>query len=184
MKGTRKDRRSKRVSASHRLLLTPLSPGGKEQAKEIVSTVELSQHGAHIRGRRHLLPDSEAVLTQLSSGRQARVRIAWQEKSTTHQGLFDAGVEVLSGFDFWGVSFAEEAMPAKTEEAPAPVPSLRDILDELVKQSEDDPGTRIMETVWCGLVDHLEARDLIKREDLVQSIRAVVSGLRPVAAKA
>jgi hypothetical protein len=41
-----------------------------------------------------------------------------------------------------------------------------------------------METVWCGLIDHLEARELIKREELVQSIRAIVAGVRPVAVKA
>src|SRR5262249_20387834 len=148
---------SKRIPAAHRLLMTLLNSSGKELAKEIVSTVQLSQYGAHIRGRQQMLPNSEAVLTQLSSGRQARVRIAWQQKSTTHHGLYDAGVELLSGFEFWGVSFAEpEQAKAPT---PPPVPSLHEILEELVKQSEDDPGTRIMETVWCGLVDHLEARD-------------------------
>jgi hypothetical protein len=182
MKGIRKDRRSKRVPASHRLLLTLLSPSGTELAREIVSTVELSQYGAHIRGRRHFEPESEAVLTQLSSGRQARVRVAWQEKSGAHHGLFDTGVELLSGFDFWGVSFTDPATGQASGAAEA-APSFRDILDELVKQSADDPGTRIMETVWCGVVDHLEARELIQRDELVQLIRAVVGGLGPVAVK-
>ena len=181
MKGSAKQRRSKRIPASHRLLLTVVNADGAESAREIVSTVELSQYGAHIRGRKQLQADSEAVLTQLSSGRQARIRVAWQQKSATHHGQLDTGVELLSGFEFWGVSFSEQVPEQSADPAG---PSFRDILDELVKQSGDDPGTRVMETVWCGLIDHLEARELIKREELVQSIRAVVAGVRPVAVKA
>ncbi len=68
MKPSRKDRRSKRIPAAHRLLLTILSPTGSEIAKEIVTTVEVSSHGARVRGIRTFRPDSQGLLTQLGSG--------------------------------------------------------------------------------------------------------------------
>ena len=193
MKGTRKDRRSKRIPATQRLLLTVLGPNGAELAKEIVSTVEVSQYGAHIRGRRILAPESEGVLTQLSSGRQARVRIAWQEKSTSHHGFLEAGVELLSGHEYWGVSFAEPVAEAAAAPASAggsggsgdsKTTTLQEILDELARQSGDYPGGAVLEAVWCGLVEQLETRKLISRDDLVKSIRSIAERTAAVPATA
>ena len=51
---SRKDRRSERVPAVHRLMLTILSPTGAELLKEIIISVDVSKHGARVRGRRTL----------------------------------------------------------------------------------------------------------------------------------
>jgi hypothetical protein len=186
--GTRKDRRSRRVPAAHRLLLTIFGPTGAEITKEIVSTVELSQFGARVRGRRVLGPQSEATLTQLSSGRQARVRIAWQQKSESHPGYLDSGVELLSGFDYWGISFEEPAPPAArvapadakaatgTQAARGPAAkqlTASELLAELSADSAADPDARVLEAIWCGLIDQLEGQRLLSRADLVASIRAI-----------
>ncbi|MBI4479082.1 MAG: hypothetical protein HY651_03570 [Acidobacteria bacterium] len=172
MKGTRKDRRSRRIPAAHRLLLTIFGPTGSEIAKEIVSTVELSQFGAHVRGRRMLRPEAEGLLTQLSSGRQARVRIAWQKSDTT-AGVFDTGVEILSGFDYWGISFAEPA-PAVSSCGAASTPlTTEELLGELKQTASGDSGSRILETIWSGLIEQLEARKVISRDDLISSVRSI-----------
>src|SRR5262249_22323627 len=157
----------------HRVLLSLLGPNGEEVAKEIVSTVELSQYGAHIRGRRILTPESEGVLTQLSSGRQARVRIAWQEKSATHHGFYEAGVELLSGFDYWAVSFVNPpAVSDSAQPQTANALTLHELLYELVKNSSEQ-APKILESVWCGLVEELESRKIVHRDELVSSIRAI-----------
>ena len=174
MKGTRKDRRSRRIPAAHRLLLTIFGPTGSEIAKEIVSTVELSQFGAHVRGRRILRPEAEGLLTQLSSGRQARIRIAWQKSDTT-TGFFDTGVEILSGFDYWGMSFAEPApAPAVPSCGAASTPlTTEELLGELKQTPSGDSGARLLETIWSGLIEQLEARSVISRDELICSVRSI-----------
>ncbi|MBI3934650.1 MAG: hypothetical protein HY316_08135 [Acidobacteria bacterium] len=175
MKGTRKDRRSRRIPATHRLLLTILGPTGSEIAKEIVSTVELSQHGARVRGRRLLRPESEGMLTQLSSGRQARIRIAWQQKSAGNHGFLDSGVELLSGFDYWGISFAEPAAapasPASSNGANPLTP--QELLQNLKEQNSGHAGAETLQTVWCALMEQLEERKVISRDELIASVRSI-----------
>jgi len=181
MKGSRKDRRSKRVPASHRLLLTIIGPSGSEIAKEIVSTVELSQFGARVRGRRSLRAESEGMLTQLRSGRQARVRVAWQQKSTESAEFFDTGVEILSGFDYWGISFEEPApgtakADAPEETVPLTVPEL---LGKLKESASAEAGGASMEMLWCALVEQMEAKQLFTREELIASLRSVAQLAAP-----
>ena len=196
MKGSRKNRRSKRLPAAHRMLLAIVNSSGSEIAKEIVSTVEISQHGARVRGRRMFRAGSEGLLTQLSSGRQARIRVAWQEKVEAHPGYLDAGVELLNGFDYWRVSFAdiapvESSTPAAAGvagEAPQPVPvsaealpaqplTAQELIENLAAESADRP--QVLEALWCGLVDQLEARNALSRTDLIAAIRTLASNGRP-----
>ena len=187
MKSTSKDRRSRRIPAAHRLLLTIVGGAGSEIAKEIVSTVELSQFGARVRGRRMLRPESEGVLTQLSSGRQARVRIAWQQKAPAPPGFLDTGLEILSGFDYWGDSFTESAV------SPAPLLPLGSnglapltveaLLNHLKEQSGSASGLQPLETIWCGLIEQLEARKVLSREDLIAAVRSIAPRGAPAVSK-
>ena len=181
MKGTHKDRRSKRVPATHRLLLTILGPNGAEITKEIVSTVELSQYGARVRGRRIFRSESEGVLTRLSSGRQARIRVAWQQKLDTPPGFFDTGVELLSGFDYWGIPFSEPAAaPANSAGSGGAEPrSAPELLEGLIKQAAGDGHSQVLEAAWCGLIEQLEASKVLTREELVSTIRSIASPSLP-----
>ena len=177
MKGTRKDRRSRRIPAAHRLLLTIIGPTGSEIAKEIVSTVELSQFGARVRGRRSLRPESEGVLTQLRSGRQARIRIAWQKKSDESAGFFDTGVEILSGFDYWEISFAEPAPTLAHAVQPAGIAPLtaQELLGEMKEKFSGEAGTGSMEILWCGLIEQLEANKVFTRDELIATVRSIAA---------
>ena len=178
MKGTRKDRRSKRIPAAHRLLLSIQGPAGMEISKEIVSTVELSQFGARIRGRRSLRPGAEGMLTQLRSGRQARIRIAWQERLGDSAEFFDTGLELLSGFDYWGISFADPAPGEVTQEAPSTSDPLtaHALLEEFRNAARIGAGELPLEVLWCGLIEQLEAKQLLERNDLVAAIRGLAQG--------
>ena len=203
MKESREDRRGKRVPATHRLLITILGPTGAEISKEIVSTVEVSLHGARVRGRRTLRPDAQGLLTQLSSGRQAPFRVAWQRKSTEPNSV-DTGVELLSTFDFWGAIFSDSSLqpaaPSATSadgadagpvsartltadvvERASPPISPAELLDELrraAQWSSGDQKTRVLEAVWCALIDQLEERQVFTREELLTAIRSVAAPTR------
>jgi hypothetical protein len=176
MKGTRKDRRSRRVPAIHRMLLTILGPNGSEIAKEIVSTVELSRFGARLRGRRSFRPEAEGLLTLLRSGRQARVRVVWQSKTTDSSGYMDTGVEILSGFDYWGAAFAEvdpaEAAAPESGAGSAERSALA-IQDVLTELADRGPNERNLETLWSVLIENLEGRKVITRDDLIAAIRNI-----------
>ena len=180
MKPSAKNRRSKRIPASHRLMLTILGPTGLEVSKEIVTTAEVSLHGARIQGVRTFRPDSQGVLTQLKTGLQAPVRIAWQTRAADPKYL-DTGIEFLSAFDFWGVSFSKpKAQPAQpaSPEAPPPV-SPQALLEEFEKSSplsEDSRNSqraRTLEAAWCGLIDQLEERNVFSRDELLASLRTI-----------
>lgn len=185
MKPSRKDRRSKRVSSEQRLLLTILGPTGSEIAKEIVTTVEVSVHGARLRGIRTFRPDSQGVLTQLGSGQQAPFRVAWQAKVPSNPKCLDTGVELLAGFDFWGVPFSEPtAAPAPVAAtapvaAPAPIekPTInpQEILAELERtsQASGDQRVRTLEAAWCNLIEQLEERKVFGRAELLASLRNI-----------
>ena len=175
MKGTKRDRRSRRVPASHRLMLTVYGADGSEMVREIVSTVELSQFGARVRGRQQAPPESRGILTQLSSGRRAHVRVAWQEAAAGAPGFVDTGVEVVSGPDYWGISFAEpEPVPVEAAAPPTPL-TAQELLDELNGKAARDGALGVLETIWCGLVEQLEARKVITREELITAVRSVAS---------
>jgi len=194
MKLSRKDRRSKRIPAEHRLLLTILNANGLEIAKEIVTTVEVSLHGARVRGIRTFRPDSQGVLTQLSSGQQAPVRIAWQAKTASKTAsdakYLDTGVEFLSAFDFWGATFSEpaaapspaESAGAASAAAAAPPPiSPQGLLDELenASQPSGDRRARALEAAWCSVIEQLEERRVFSREELLASLRTIHQKFRP-----
>jgi hypothetical protein len=182
--GSRANRRSKRLPAAHRMLLTITNASGSEIAKEIVSTVEISQHGARVRGRRLFRPDAEGLLTQLSSGRQARVRVAWQRPAQAQAGYLDSGVELLNGFDYWGVSFVDPPpteVAAEMKDAAQKEPAVgsvvaqantaQELLEALAAESGDRP--RVLEAAWCALVEQLEARQSLSRADLIAAIRSL-----------
>ena len=172
---TRKDRRSRRIPASHRLMLTVYGADGSEMVREIVSTVELSQFGARVRGRQMAPPESRGMLTQLSSGRQAHVRVAWQEQVAGSPGFVDTGIEVVSGPEYWGISFAEPvATPAKVDVLPTPA-TAQALLEELNGKAARDGALGVLETIWCSLVEQLEARKVISREELITAVRSVAA---------
>jgi hypothetical protein len=185
MKPSRKDRRSKRVPAAQRLLLTILGPTGSEIAKEIVTTVEVSVHGARLRGIRTFRADSQGVLTQLGSGQQIPFRVAWQAKVPSNPNFLDTGVELLAGFDFWGVAFSEPtaapapAAAAAPAAAPAPIEkppiSPQEVLDELERTSQAtaDQRARTLEAAWCNLIEQLEERKVFSRAELLASLRNI-----------
>ena len=192
MKPSRKDRRSKRVPAAQRLLLTILGPTGSEIAKEIVTTVEVSVHGARLRGIRTFRADSQGVLTQLGSGQQAPFRVAWQAKVPSNPNFLDTGVELLSGFDFWEVAFSEPAAapapvatPAPVAATPAPIEhppiSPQEVLDELERtsQASGDQRARTLEAAWCNLIEQLEERKVFSRAELLASLRTIGQKFRP-----
>jgi hypothetical protein len=183
MKTTQKKRRSKRVSAAHRLMLKILGADGGDVVKEVVTTVELSRHGARLRGRRALTLDARGLLVQLRSGEQIPFRVAWQIKAPAGQGYLDTGVEFLEDSDFWKQTFSrEETAPAAAEEAATPLRKLppekllpEKLLEDLLQSPafQDRESGLFLEGVWCGLVEQLEERHVFTRAELVASLRAI-----------
>lgn len=175
MRTSKKDRRSERVPVVHRLMLTVLGVSGAEILKEIVNTIEISQHGTRIRGRRTLQTNWQGTLIQLSSGRQTPCRVVWQTKSASDPAYSEAGLEILATFNFWGQTFTNpDAEPVAAEiviENAAVSPE--ELLREFRKVSPTLASERVLETVWCGLVEQLEERRVFTRGELVASIRKI-----------
>jgi hypothetical protein len=176
MKTLRKERRSKRLPAKHILMLTILGPSGNEVVKEVVKTVELSRHGARIRGRRALEPDWRGVLLELKSLRQAPFRVAWQDKAPAGQGYLDTGVEFLGDFEFWEQTFSNENKePVHAITIQNDVVSPKELLQELLDSPafEARESGRLLKEIWCGLVEQLEERNFFTRAELVASLRKI-----------
>ena len=176
MNTSRKDRRSKRIPAKHRLMLTILNTSGTAVVKEIVITVEVSRHGARIRGRRPLQTGWKGVLAELSSLRKAPFRVAWQAKASDATGYLDSGVEFLEDAEFWVERFSkpdpEPVPPAKVEQAPVSMEKLLEELSELSAFQGQEKG-RVLEGILCGLVEQLEERKIFTRAELVACLRKV-----------
>lgn len=177
MSTSKKNRRSERVPATHRLILTIFGPSGDEMLKEIITTMELSQHGAHIKGRHTLQPDWKGVLLQLSSGRQVPVRVAWQAKPSAGAEYLESGVEFLADLNFWGRAFSKpDAEPEKAGIAiENAAMSPEELFEAFRKSSAFDPeqNGRMLEAVWCGLVEQLEERKVFTRKELVAAVRKI-----------
>ncbi|HWP83593.1 MAG TPA: hypothetical protein VNN17_00245 [Terriglobia bacterium] len=173
MKDAYRPRRSKRVPGVVRLLLTVLGPTGAEIAKEIVSTIELSRHGARVRGRRSLRQNAEGTVTQLSSGRQARFRVAWQKQTSGHPGFLDTGLEILSEFDYWGKSFDESKPEYSDSPGAAEAATAQELIAELKRNADGPDGGRSLELLWCALVEHLEAKKVLSRDELIRAVRSI-----------
>ena len=185
MRTSRKDRRSERVTAAHRLMLTVLGESGGEILKEIITTIEISQHGTRIKGRRTLQPNWRGNLIQLSSGRQTPFRVVWQVKSPSDPLYLEAGLEILATTSFWGRSFAN---PDADPEAPEIVIenvalSPQELLRELRKISPAPGSPRVLEAAWCGLVEQLEERKVFTRTELVASLRKLIQRELPAGEK-
>ncbi len=167
MRTSRKDRRSERVPTTHKLLLTILGPSGAVILKEIVTSVEISQHGARLRGRRTLEADWKGVLVQLGSGQQAPCRVVWQTKSVSVPASLETGVEILSVHDFWRRNFSNpDAEPESAEiviedASVTPEMLLRKLGEASNSHAKGD--MQVLEAVWCGLVEQLEERNLFTR---------------------
>ena len=177
MRTSRKNRRSERVEVTHRLLLSILGPSGAVVLKEIVTTVEVSRHGARIRGLRTLQTNWRGTLVQLGSGRQVPFRVVRQAKPPSGKGYLEAGVEILADFDFWGRTFSnpdaepEPAAIAIENAALSPEELLQALRQSSAFQSPE--GERLLETIWCGLVQQLEERNVFTRTELVSALRKI-----------
>ena len=173
MRKSAKERRSERVAAVHRMMLTILSPTGAELLKEIIITVDVSRHGARVRGRRTLQPNWKGTLVQLSSGRQVPCRVSWQVKPTPEADYFETGVEIMANFDFWGRSFSSGDL--ESLEAPILIENAGLPPEELLQALRNASGGNgeLLEAVWCGLVEQMEERKVFTRAELVASIRKV-----------
>ena len=180
MRTSKKDRRSERVPAAHRMILTILGPNGAEVLKEIITTIEISQHGARIKGRRSLQPNWRGLLVNLNSGRQAPVRIVWQTKGSPNAEYMESGVEVLADFNFWGQVF--QSPDTNPEQAWIAIEnagmSAKELLQVFRNASAFEPEQRekVLEAVWCGLVEQLEARKVFTRKELVATVRRIPQG--------
>lgn len=179
MNATNKKRRSERVLAAHRLMLIVQGPSGAAILKEIATTVDISRHGALVRGRQILQPDWTGTLIHLSSCRQVPFRVAYQVAPPSMPGYFDTGVEILATDDFWGRSFSNFAVLPETPdiviENAAVSPA--ELLEELRKASEVPAGEKMLETLWCGLVEQLEERRVFTRTELVATLRKLASAV-------
>ena len=181
-----RDHPTERVLATHRLLLTI---GGSSKiviVKEIVHTIDVSRNGARLKGRRTLKPNWRGSLHLLSSGRQAAFRVLWQSKPSPEHEFLETGIELerASG-NFWGIPFSDpmpEPPPAEIaiEDAAVAPGELLEELQEL-SQLQSQNGERILEAVWCGLVEHLEERKVLTRTELVASLRKIAQQSLPAA---
>ena len=184
MKKSSKKRRSDRQPAAVRLLLTILGPSGAAVLKEVITTVEVSQYGARLRGRRPMEVGWQGVLIQLSSGRQAPFRVAWQIPVPDHPGYLDTGVELMPNLDFWGRRFSPVPEPAPMEivleDATVSPAELLQALSPKSPEPGDAQAEQLLETVWCGLVEQLEERNVFTRAELVASIRKIAQHSKAV----
>ena len=93
MTASKKNRRSARIAAKHNIMLMVDSAEGKQPSKEVVTTLHISKHGAHLVGRRPLQQDLKGRVAHLSTCKQAPFRIAWQAPSRTQPGYHEMGIE-------------------------------------------------------------------------------------------
>ena len=177
MKTPSKKRRSERLPAAVRLLLTIPGPGGAVALKEVVTTVEVSQYGARLLGRRLLEVGSQGVLIQLSSGRQTPFQVAWQAKSPARPGYLNTGIELLPNLHYWDRAFSPAPEPSPTEIAiDAEAVSAEELVRALAPESspqQDWHSEPLLEVLWCGLVDQLAERKVITRAELAASLRKI-----------
>ena len=172
VKSPRTLRRSRRIQAKHNLLMTILGPDENEIAKEIVSTVELSKHGARVRGRKPIEPGSAGVLVELRTLRKAPFRVAWHAK-TGEQEYLDSGLEFTEDFDFWGDDFpsARKKAAANGEQEISANELLQEVLKAAGTPSQE--SERFWEGIWSGLVEQLEERNIFARAELVTYLRKI-----------
>ncbi len=181
MKASNKNRRSERIPARHNLMLVVEDHTGGTAAKEIVSTVHISRHGAHLRSRRPLDGSSKGNVMNLSSCRQTPFRIAWHLPSDSHPGYHESGIEFVESIDFWGRDFsghrqgaasAEDVMGTRTgglENSSAANP--RELLDQLLQAGDTPKGHELTAALWCGLIKQLEERRVFTRTDLISALK-------------
>ena len=170
-------RRSRRVPAKHPLMLTILGSNGEEVLKEFVSTVELSKHGARIRGRQVLPPDGRGILVQLKTLRRAAFRVAWPSTAPSALGYIDTGVELIDEFEHWETFYTDAKAQTNQQITGIENPTLsaQELFQSMLQSSFfDAKGTgRVLERVWCSLVEQLEERKILSRADLVTSLRKI-----------
>ena len=184
MKTGNKSRRSPRIPARHNMMLMVDGNAGETVSKEVVTTVLISRHGAHLVSRRPLDENTKGKVAHLGTCKQATFRIAWQTPSRSQPGYHEMGIEFEDLSDFWGASFGEVkpvevATSAEPErESPIRTSSAADlsgteVLELLKIASSNAEGREITDAIWCGLVEQLEERRLITRGELIASLRRV-----------
>ena len=183
MRTSSKNRRSERTPATQRLVLTILGPGGAEVLKEIITTAEISRHGARIRGRRTLKPDWRGAFVQLTSGRKVAVRVVWQTNPAPNEEFKESGVEIIANFNFWGRVFSSPDQEPDSFEIKNAAVCLEEACQYLRAAPEFRNGTieKLMEAVWWVMFEKLEGQKDCTRQELAESLRSVSQRVtRPV----
>ena len=171
------DHPTERIPVFQRLQLTILGPQKQVVLKEIVTTIDVSENGARVKGQRTLQQNWRGTLLHLSSGRQIPCRVLWQARRSTEGEFWETGLEVVDTFGFWGVRFSnpEPEPPAADIAVEEPIVTPEALLEGLGEspQLQSLEGQRVLEAVWCGLVEQLEERKVFTRAELVASIHKI-----------
>jgi hypothetical protein len=182
-------RRSKRVSKSERVMLDITDPAPTVQ--DIVVTLEVSEHGAKVLARRHLLKEARGMAMFIAAGRKVPCRIAWQ-RAPGPDGRMETGLEIYANGNFWGLDLAgsevepepEKPLPAalrpvsSTPSTPAATPA-REVsatMKMILEALSQNKSASLPIDLWCLLVDNLEAKGVFSRAELIAMLKKIGKG--------
>lgn len=166
--------RHPRFEVVHRLMLRIAKPHSIE---DIVTTVDVSMHGARILSRRSLPVDARGTIELTETRRQVPCRVVWQKKQRNEDGCFETGLEL--GLDpatrkcLWpelgGPGASHPSAPAAPHPAAEPAGSVVDLLAERHAKA----GLDGLSDLLSAVIGVLEKRGAIKREELIETLRSL-----------
>lgn len=145
--------------------------------QEVVRTVDISSHGARVLSRHQWPADARGTARSIENRREAPCRIVWQSKRPDDNGYYETGIEIglepgTRAFLF-EVTETVAAPSLHAFAAPQPVAQSDDLsmLSEALSQARAAEGEEMLERLCTGIVELLESKGLIKRADLIATLR-------------
>jgi len=169
-----KRRRSRRINKSERVLIHLTSP---IDIQDIGVTIEVSNTGAKLLARRKMAPESRGIARFIAAGREVPCRIVWQ-RAAGPDGRMETGIEIYSNTNFWGLDLSGSEVEPVPEPATAPAPTVSDTgpASALLESVKAQAGAASLPLeLWAALVDSLEAKGVLTREELIAMLRKIGS---------
>jgi hypothetical protein len=143
----------------------------------MVSTVDISLHGARVLAQRKHKPESRGTVELLGARRVVPCRVVWQATERNEQGFLETGLELGLEQTSWTSLF--NALPfAKPDAAGGPPADSSGEIAPVASEIADAQASRGDQAIielWSALLELMETKGVFTRDDFIATLRKIES---------
>ncbi len=141
----------------------------------MVSTLDISLHGAKVLAQRKHKPESHGTVELLGARRVVPCRVVWQATERNEQGFLETGLELGLEQSSWTSLFNELQFAMPGAAGPPAADSANEIapVASEIAGAQASRGDQAIIELWSALLELLETKGVFTRDDFIATLRKI-----------